>query len=182
MNKPKLRAFEFNEEKFKEAILFIAAASEEDEGFGATKLNKVLYYADFTAYRRLGEPITGATYQKLNEGPAPRELLRVRRSLIDAGYASIEHRPYFTGTQQRLKVAPQHKPEALRPKHLSPVEVSILREVLHALVGMNGREVSELSHKEVGWLATAYKETIPYETAWLSTFGDAEQELELDES
>ena len=30
-----------------------------DERFGAVKLNKILYFADFEAYRRLGEPITG---------------------------------------------------------------------------------------------------------------------------
>jgi len=39
---------------------------------GATKLNKVLWYADITQYRRTGRTISGALhYTKLKYGPAP---------------------------------------------------------------------------------------------------------------
>ena len=63
--------FEFEPDKFRELIVYICKKSEGDPTFGAVKLNKILYYADFAAYRILGKPITGAQYQKLREGPAP---------------------------------------------------------------------------------------------------------------
>lgn len=70
-------AFRLNKEKFRELILYVANMSRNDPDFGAVKLNKILYYADFRAYRELGRPISGAAYRKLSEGPAPRQLLRV---------------------------------------------------------------------------------------------------------
>ena len=71
-----------NLEKIKEAILYVSKLSKGDPRFGAIKLNKILYYADFRAYRELGNSISNATYQHLNEGPAPRELLPAIEELI----------------------------------------------------------------------------------------------------
>jgi len=73
MKRPK-----YNEEKLAELILYVCHKSEADERFGATKLNKILFYSDFAAYRQLGQPITGADYQNLEEGPAPRKLPPIR--------------------------------------------------------------------------------------------------------
>ncbi len=78
---------EFDAAKFRELFLYIAESCAEDPRFGAVKLNKILYYADFEAYRRLGEPITGDTYRKLSEGPAPGWLLQQRSILLDSGAA-----------------------------------------------------------------------------------------------
>ena len=36
------------------------------------KLNKLLYRADFEAFRLLGHPITGETYEKQEFGPVAR--------------------------------------------------------------------------------------------------------------
>ncbi|MEP6936295.1 MAG: type II toxin-antitoxin system antitoxin SocA domain-containing protein [Nitrospirota bacterium] len=48
----------------------IAHKGKTDPRLGSVKLNKLLYYADFTAYRNLEKAITGAEYQHLPEGPA----------------------------------------------------------------------------------------------------------------
>jgi hypothetical protein len=70
--------------------LLIATRSEGDEPFGAVKLNKLLFYADFFAYVKFGECITGQEYQKLAQGPAPRRMLPVppRRSQQPRGNAT----------------------------------------------------------------------------------------------
>ncbi len=52
--------------KLGELMLFISKRTAEDRRFGATKLNKVLFFSDFLAYRLLGDPITGAQYRKLD--------------------------------------------------------------------------------------------------------------------
>src|SRR6266487_3415423 len=47
------------DEKLRELILHICIRSEDDEAFGAVKLNKLLFFSDFHAFLRLGKPITG---------------------------------------------------------------------------------------------------------------------------
>lgn len=99
----------FNEAKFRALIVYVAEQSRDDPFFGATKLNKILYYSDFRAYRELGHSITGADYQKLDEGPAPRQLLPIRRALIAEGLIRIEARPMFNhGPALSL----EHRPSA----------------------------------------------------------------------
>ena len=159
-----MKALEFDPKKFSESILYIARKSEEDPRFGAVKLNKILYFSDFNAFRLLGSPITGAQYQKLSEGPAPREMLGVRRTLIDAGRIRIEFRPYFNGVQQRV--------EAIDEPDVSVFaegEVRIMDEAIDALWNMSARQASDLSHTEIGWQVAGQGETIPYETTWLSS-------------
>ena len=101
-----------------------SAQSANDPTFGAIKLNKVLYYSDFAAYRQLGQPITGATYRKFFEGPAPIELPDVRRELIDSGDATSEERPYFAGSVVRLVIRTGREPnrELFRPGELEIVD------------------------------------------------------------
>lgn len=68
---PTLSKNVYSEEKLRELILYIAQKSKTDPRCGAVKLNKLLYYADFSAYRLLGRAITGAEYQHLKKGRRP---------------------------------------------------------------------------------------------------------------
>ena len=144
--------------------MYIARQSEDDPRFGAVKLNKILYYADFNAYRRIGHSITGAEYRKLSEGPAPRQMLASRRTMLDSQTIAIEHRPYFNGVQQRI-VALREPDTGI----FSSEEMEIVDETVGALWAMSARQVSDLSHTEIGWRVARRGEIIPYETAWLST-------------
>lgn len=159
------KAFKFNEPKFKELVLYVASKTHKDPTIGAIKLNKILYYSDFIAYKRLGRPITGAAYQKLAEGPAPRRMVPIRRMMVDSGRIRLEERPYFNGMIQRIVPTPR----MLTPKLLSTAEIAIVDEVLAALAGKTAREVSDMSHRELGWVLAKSGEVIPYETAWLSS-------------
>ena len=69
----------FDRGKFKEMILYFSMRCEEskDAGIGMVKLNKLLYRADFEAYRTLGSSITGETYERQEFGPVARDLLIV---------------------------------------------------------------------------------------------------------
>jgi len=163
--RPKLKRFEFDAEKFKELIVYIAAASRDDPTFGAVKLNKILYYTDFAAYRRFGQPITGATYFKLREGPAPRELLVTRDELIEQGRLRIEEQPYFGYMQKRLVPSEDSEPA---PEFLSPEEQKLVEEIIAFFRGKTAREVSDYSHREPGWIIAEDRADIPYESAWLS--------------
>ena len=56
----------------KKLASYLTTKSESDPQFSPAKLNWLLFYCDFTAYRRLGRSITGCIYQKLPSGPAPK--------------------------------------------------------------------------------------------------------------
>lgn len=149
--------------KLQELILYIAKRSQEDESFGAVKLNKLLFYIDFTAYRRIGESITGADYQHLQEGPAPRELLPARKMLIDQRAIELVRRDYFDGIQERIV--------AIREPDLAVFttdEIAIADEVIKEAWDASAKTISDVSHDEFGWRATKDGESIPYETAWIA--------------
>ena len=160
------KIFKLDSEKFRELIVYIVRRSTPDPTFGAIKLNKVLYYADFAAYRQFDKPITGATYRKFIEGPAPVELPDVRRELIDSGDASLEEWPYFTGMQYRLVIAEGRNPDL---ELFRPGELELVDSVIDFFEGKTAREVSDFSHREPGWVIAEDREVIPYETAWLSS-------------
>jgi len=50
---------EVNQDKFRELVLYLSEKSQDDKKFGATKLNKILYFCDFGSYVKLGQPVTG---------------------------------------------------------------------------------------------------------------------------
>lgn len=153
----------FDQQKFRELILYIAAKSGDDPRFGAVKLNKILYFSDFIAFRKLGHSITGATYRKLNEGPVPREMLSTRTLMLDTNEVTIEYRQYFNGVQQRI--VPLREPNT---DIFAQAELDIVNEAITELWSMNARQTSDYSHMEIGWKAARTGEDIPYETAWLS--------------
>jgi len=151
-----------DDQKLRELILYVARASEQDEHFGATKLNKILFYADFWAYRKLGHSISGQQYQKLGKGPAPRRLVPVVRKMEEKGDCVVAQREYF-GRMQKVLLARREPDLAL----FSGTEIAIVHDVLERLRGLNATDVSELSHQFIGWQLAEEGEDIPYSTALL---------------
>lgn len=148
--------------KLAEAILYVARQLADDPSGGATKLNKVLFFAEFAHMRAYGRPITGAEYQKLAYGPAPRRLVPVRRSLVESGAAEERESTYFGRIVQRLV--------AMRPAAHGAFEASelaALDEAIELLAGQTAGAASDFSHQEPGWQMVEEGETIPYETAFL---------------
>jgi len=149
--------------KLSELILFISERSEGDERFGAVKLNKILFYADFAAYLIIGKSITGQEYQRLDNGPAPRRLLLVRNKLVAAGHLAIRKIEYFNQTQDR--------PFALREADLSAFtaeQIGLVTQIIDENWKQNATQISLRSHEFHGWEDAESGETIPYEIALLS--------------
>ena len=171
------KLFAFNDIKFRELVIYIAEKCADDPTFGATKLNKTLYYSDFYAYRIIGEPITGASYQKLSAGPAPKEFLQQKDILEDTNQATIVVQPYFNGIQKRIVPAEGRKPNL---SIFNKGELILVDEVIDSLRGKSATEVSDLSHREPGWIVCSINEVIPYETAWIGmALMDAETEARI---
>jgi hypothetical protein len=145
-------------------LYFSKRGIEEGLVIGSTKLNKLLFFSDFRAYAELGEPITGARYQKLQFGPAPRALVPVRDELVANGVARFQDRP----VEDMNDVL-----EPLRDPSLalfSEDEMGIADAVFEEMRPLNATASSDLSHlKSAGWRVVDWKEDIPYESAFVNT-------------
>jgi uncharacterized phage-associated protein len=165
---------DFDEKKFSELLLYIAERGLDDPGFGATKLNKILYFSDFLAYKRRGKPITGATYQKLRHGPAPRELLPVVQKMQKRDDAFLRTVERFGLAQKRLM--PLREPNLAA---FDAAEVAIVDEVVDALSAYNAIQTSLISHAlSEGWRLAHEGEPIPYQAAFLKKTKLTDQEVE----
>lgn len=154
----------YNAEKFGELLLYVAEQSENDPNFGKTKLNKILFYADFLAYGIYGCSITGATYQRRDYGPVPQEITAARRKLIEEGAAEVHHGRRFNYPHERLVPKRPANPSVLTAEEKRLVD-DVIRELWHH----SAVAVSELSHREVGWKIADNREIIPYNTVFLSS-------------
>lgn len=146
--------------KLRELILFVAERSGDDPRFGSTKLNKLLFFADFLAYVKLGSSITGQAYQRLPNGPAPKKLLPIVKKMIEDRVLAIQKRDHYGRTQ--------NVPVALRPPRLkgfTAEEIAIITQVLTEFRSKNAKDVSDLSHQFAGWELAGNKELIPYQVA-----------------
>jgi uncharacterized phage-associated protein len=147
----------FQADKFRELVLYIARRCENDETFAATKLNKLLYYSDFRAFARFGAPITGATYQKIKWGPAPRQYLPVINEMVASGEAEVRKVDYHRRVQDRLIALKDADPDVFAPRELALVD-----EVIEEFWGRSARAISDESHKQSGWRLAEFGDTIPY--------------------
>ena len=111
---------------------------------------------------RCSAVISGCEFQKLAHGPAPRQLLPVRRRLLAAGEAELVEEDFLGRPQQRLVPRRAADLSAFTKEELASVD-----DVFEQLGGMTGTQVSELSHQEPGWRLTEVGETIPFATAFL---------------
>jgi len=149
--------------KLAELMLFVSDRSADDERFGATKLNKILFYADFAAYLFLGAPITGQEYQRLGNGPAPRRLVPVRDLLVANQELAIQRVQYYG--------RPQERTIALRSARLAEFtadEIALVTKIIEENWTRNARQISLKSHKFHGWEDAQDGEGIPYEVALLA--------------
>jgi hypothetical protein len=155
----------YYESKLAELIVYIAAKCQLHARFGATKLNKILFYADFLSYQERGKAITGAEYQKLPHGPAPVRLKPVEEALISSMAVVKQETSLFAGSKYIEK-----RLIALRQPNLSMFdgeEIALVDSVIDQMKDLTGKDVSDISHGFLGWQLARPNERIPYFTVYL---------------
>lgn len=160
-----------NDAKFKELVLYICHRSHADKRFGATKLNKLLFYADFIAYLKFGQPITGHPYRRLDKGPVPRRILPLLKEMQAKGDVAISTHDFHGKTQKRTL--------ALRDADVScftAPEIALVTSLIDDFWGMNAKQMSEVSHQFRGWKLAADGEDIPYQVALVSLVQQGEED------
>jgi len=174
---PEWVRFPFQREKFRHLLLYFSKRGV-DEGLviGSTKLNKLMFFTDFRAYAELGQPITGARYQKLEHGPAARAMLPVRTEMVEADppEAHFQQRP--TDDLNDVLV-PDIEPDTTL---FSEAELEIADAVFEELRPFNATAVSDYSHyRSAGWKVMEFGEVIPWESAFGVTDPAPPEAIEL---
>jgi antitoxin SocA-like protein len=110
---------------------------------GATKLNKVLWFADVFYYRRHGRTITGVdNYMKQQFGPVPRTMLGALAELKREG--KIAERPSETPVGVRREYVWLKEPDLTAFK---ADEIDMLNEVMDWICnGESAKSISDKSH------------------------------------
>jgi hypothetical protein len=141
---------------------------------GSTKLNKLMFFSDFAAYSQLGQPITGARYQKLRRGPAARQLLPMRDEMFADGEVRWKEKPENEWDDVLIPVS------APNPAVFTTDELEIMDAVFEELRPFNAKATSDYSHlQSAGWKVVDEREDIPYESAFVSTDPAPKEAIEL---
>lgn len=162
----------FDSKKFSELIVYIARRLGPEAALGRVKLAKLLMASDFGAYERLGRPITGATYEKWEQGHLPRELVLADRDLEAQGAISIQEEEYFG---KKLKRVTAHRDPDMST--FTEDELAVAEMAIQHLGHETATRLSELSHQELGWRLAEWKEPIPYRTVFLGRGGVSDTDL-----
>lgn len=163
----------FQPAKFDELIVYLSERCDMQPSWGRTKLFKLLYFCDFTAYRELNSAITWATYSKMPNGPVPKEgypaLERLKKSRrLDEITRDIgDYREFRPVALDKAKV-----------DSFTPSEVSVIERTLSDFGGLNATQLSEISHNEQGWRFAHPNEVIPYFTALRSVREPTAEEID----
>jgi hypothetical protein len=154
------------DQRMKELILYISWFCQKAGCIGnlsATKLNKILFYSDFSAFLKLGKPITGQEYFALEWGPAPKRLVPLQKELQSQNEIQTLTAKISDQHSQTLFV-PLREPDLT---NFTSEEISIVDQTLQRFIFREAGYASRQSHNFVGWQVANREETIPYSTAYL---------------
>lgn len=158
---------DYDQTRFENLVLYLAERSQGvDEGYGKVKLNKLLFRADFEAYRLLGVSITGEEYKREELGPVAAHLPSLLTRFERKGVLSILEVPKGPYVRQVPVVQQGHQSD---PTIFSDEERAIIHHTLEELREHGAKAVSDWSHENsVGWRVKKTGKVIPYSSAPLS--------------
>ena len=126
-----------------------------------------LFYADFEAYRKLGQSISGQEYIKRDYGPCPKQFVPVTNQMNDEGLSAWAVKAYPDDPTKKLKKLTVLQDGAIDTRVFTGPELEIIDSMIDYLWPMNATEVSDLSHSFAGWQAAGFTEAIPYNTVFV---------------
>jgi hypothetical protein len=163
-----------SDEKLAELVVLVSRFSESDPLFGSIKLNKILFFIDFMAYRTLGKPVTGQAYFALENGPALRYKARLWNSMQKRRDIAVRKEPTVFDNDKERTLA-LRDPDVTK---FSQSELGLIFKIIEAVRITTGSDLSDLSHTLFGWQLSKEKETIPYSMALVGQRKPTHAEIE----
>lgn len=134
-----------NSLKLAEMIVFF---TEKLQPF-KTKLNKLLFYADFMNFANSGYSISGVQYKAINMGPVPNNFNSIFEYYCNRDAFDIQSTSYPNGAIGE-KFLP-NKNKKFDPSIFSEAEICILESVANRFQNTSTSEIIEISHAEKAW-------------------------------
>ncbi len=129
-------------EKISHMILFFS----DNANTWKTKLNKLLFYSDFLAFKNAGYGITGLDYRAIKYGPVPANYEKLYNEI---GKGEILKRVH---TEERNYEGSFFVPQLTFDESLfDHFELTIMNEVIKKFKWHTASEIMEISHKEFAW-------------------------------
>lgn len=136
-----------NLEKFTEMVVYFT--KEAQPNLWKTKINKMLFYADFLNFKKEVQSISGCRYRAIDMGPVPNNF----NSLYDH-ISNNDHIDIFVTSFSNGSIGEQFVPNEKREfdnSILSSVEIDTLKEVVAKFKKVKTNEIIEISHEEEAW-------------------------------
>lgn len=146
--------------RLKEMVVFFAHKVPSYK----TKMNKLLFYADFLCFRELGVSISGARYKAIPFGPVPDKFQTLFENLAETDVIDLLYTPLDNGSRKEKLIGKEDRP--FNPNLFSSTEISFLDKVASKFIDTTPSDLVEISHKEKGWIENeTAKGFIPYDYA-----------------
>ena len=129
-------------DKLKTILLYFI---EKGNGVFFTKMNKLLFYTDFLAYRIMGKGMTGLSYKAITHGPVPLRWDRIYSFYDEINQEIVQYQDGRAGTKLVSSLSPDMA-------ELSDDELKILEYVFERFKKETPTQISQTSHHEEAWL------------------------------
>jgi DNA-binding transcriptional regulator YiaG/uncharacterized phage-associated protein len=150
----------FGREKTKQVVLFFAECMQPFK----TKMNKLLFYADFVHFRNTAQSITGLRYAAIPHGPVPNHFEYLFEALEEEGIICKDYALTSYGEVERILPTGKLK---FDESMFSTSELNTLRYIAEKFKETSAGDIAEISHKEPAWIENIDgKRIIPFHYAF----------------
>lgn len=150
-----------NFEKFTEMVVYF---SEQIKPF-KTKMNKLLFYADFLMFKQSCFSISGVRYIAINMGPVPHNFQSIFEYLANKDEIDINYNEYANGGFGEQFIARPDRP--FNGSLFTEMELDVLKKIVATFKTTSTNDIIELSHLEKAWKENVQtKNVISYEYAF----------------
>lgn len=133
-------------QKFSQMVLFFTEKLQPWK----TKLNKLLFYADFTMYQQTGFSMSGIQYRAIPMGPVPHNFNSVFEFLANKNEIDIHYTNFADGgVGEQFKA---HPSKVFNKNLFNDSELQILHSVAERFRKTSTNEIIEISHQEKAWI------------------------------
>jgi putative zinc finger/helix-turn-helix YgiT family protein len=150
----------FNKPSIKKTTEMVVFFAEKMQPY-KTKLNKLLFYADFLMFSQSVRSISGLRYRAIDMGPVPENYDSLYEYIRNQGAIETERMVFPEGhTGERFIPAADHP---FNPEMFSEAELSVLKFVYTKFANSTAKEMVEISHREKAWISNHQnRDTIDY--------------------
>jgi hypothetical protein len=150
-----------NIEKFTEMVVYF---SEHIKPY-KTKMNKLLFYADFLMFKQSCFSISGVRYNAINMGPVPHNFQSVFEYIANQDEIDIHYYEFPDGGIGEQFVARTDRP--FNSSLFSELELDVLKKIVSTFKTTSTNDIIEISHLEKAWQKNEQnKSIISYEYAF----------------